>query len=228
MRSYSFALAVWMVVACSSSDEDQGSTSTSNTTSTNTTSSSTSTTTSSTGGAGGSSGAGGGGEGGSGGGGGSCQWSGTSNPCPTGYYCDAPTCTTGTCQPLGTTDDPVKQPVCGCDNVNYWNAATAAVHGMAVASTGECAMPAWCGGFATIPCPNMAVQYCAYLYATEQDCNIADGSGICWGMPETCSQIGFGGSWRACFGSSTDPCLYECDAIKTQSAHWNDMSGCPM
>jgi hypothetical protein len=225
MRFHSFAFVVVMVVACSSSDEDGASTSSTSTGTTTSTSTSTTTTTSATGGTGGTSSAGGGGEGGSGG---SCTWSASSNPCPGGYYCDAPGCTTGTCQPLGTTDDPVKQPVCGCDNVNYWNAATAAVHGMPVASMGECAMPAWCGGFATIPCPDTAVQFCAYLYPTEQDCNIADGSGICWGMPQTCSQIGFGGSWRACFGNPSDPCLEECDAIKTQSAHWNDMSGCPM
>jgi hypothetical protein len=225
MRSFLVIGGAVLCLACSSSGDD-GSTSNATSVANTTSSSSESSSTTSTGGNGGNGGATGGqSQGGAGGGNTACQWG--SNTCGMGFYCNAPGCAMGTCEPIGTADDPNKAPVSGCDNVNYWNATTAARYGMSVGATGECAQGEYCGGFASLQCPAQG-QFCGYIHASDLDCNISDGTGICWGMPEMCSQIGFGGDKRACFGNPTDPCLYECDAIKTQSDHWTDTSGCPM
>ncbi len=179
-------------------------------------------------GGGGSAGAGAtGGSGGQGGGGGnSCQWSPSANPCGNGMYCDAPGCGAGTCVALGTTDDPQKVAVCGCDNVSYWNEATAAQHGMSVAGNGPCSQPVFCGGIATLPCP-MSQHYCSYALVNQQGCNISDPGGSCWGLPKTCPQIMIGGTWRRCIDGPGDPCYQECESIKLQQRVWPDQQGCP-
>ncbi len=195
------------------------------------TSSSTSSSSGSGGGLGGAGGVGGvgglGGAGGDGGfgGAGSCTWSATSNPCGNGSYCHAPGCGTGSCVPLSTADDTTKTPVCGCDGVSYWNATTAARFGMSVATTGACAQATFCGGFGNLPCPD-SKHSCSYLINGQQECNFSDPGGACWGMPASCSQMGFGGTWRPC-SNPQGPCEYECDAIKVQTTHWNDNS-CPV
>ncbi|MBW2453622.1 MAG: hypothetical protein JRI68_03890 [Deltaproteobacteria bacterium] len=187
--------------------------------------------TSTTSGSGGSGGVGGmGGMGGSTGGNGgtgpgSCTWSSTSNPCGSGFYCNAPGCGTGSCEPLSTATDTVKSPVCGCDGVSYWNGTTAASFGMPVATAGACSQISFCGGFGNLPCPD-SNHSCSYLLNGPQECNTSDPGGACWGMPASCSQIGFGGTWRPC-SNPQGPCEYECDAIKLQTTHWNDNT-CPV
>ncbi|MEZ4444841.1 MAG: hypothetical protein R3B72_37545 [Polyangiaceae bacterium] len=166
---------------------------------------------------------GGGGQGG-GGGGMACTWGGA--PCPGGSFCDAPGCGAGTCKPITSLDDGNKSPVCGCDGVTYWNAATASDHGMAMASPGVCPIEVFCGGFGNIPCPKNDL-FCAFDVKVQGGCAISDASGSCWGMPATCSTVGFGGDRRLC-GSPNGACLYECDAIKSGQTYWGPDSTCPM
>jgi hypothetical protein len=163
-----------------------------------------------------------------GGGNASCTWQNGVNPCGNGFFCNAPGCGQGVCAPITVTADSLKVPVCGCDGVDYWNGATASNYGMAVMAAGMCPTPAFCGGIANLPCPSVA-HFCAAGVNTAQECAISDAGGACWGMPPTCSQIGFGGSMRPC--SSTNPndaCLYECDAIKSEQTYWGPDSNCPM
>ncbi len=175
----------------------------------------TTTGTETTGSSGGSSGSG------STGGSGGCTWSKGSNPCGRGQYCDAPGCGAGICQPIGTTDNPVKAAVCGCDGVNYWNADTAATYGMAVQSDGPCPRPTVCGGIGGLTCPTN-LHFCGYLLQDSTECLISDPMGVCWGMPDSCTTIGFGGTWRSCAANPGSACAYECDAIKAGSRHWPD------
>jgi hypothetical protein len=175
------------------------------------------------GGGGGPSAVGGGGSGGGGGGGGSaCAWSPNSNPCASGFYCDAPGCGQGTCVPLGATDDPVQASVCGCDGVSYWNQATAAVHGMAVATAGACTQSLTCGGFAQIPCPDQK-HYCA-VDVSGIGCNVADPGGSCWGLPFTCPTVVIDTTWRLC---ASQTCNDLCSAIKSGDMFFEDIPNCP-
>lgn len=169
---------------------------------------------------------GGGGQGGNGSGGGTpCTWQDGVNPCGFGMYCDAPGCGQGSCAPVTSLDDGIKMPVCGCDGVDYWNAATASDHGMAVSSSGMCPTATFCGGFGNLPCPSNA-HFCALDVGPPTGCNISDAGGSCWGMPKTCNTLGFGGQHRPCFQPS-GPCLYECEAIKSAQTYWGPDSSCP-
>ena len=173
-------------------------------------------TTTGNGGSGGGVGAGGSGEG--------CVWSAEADPCGEGFYCNAPDCMNGTCEAVEQNDDPVREPVCGCDAVNYWNATTAAAHGMAVASTGECAQPQECVPTAAKPCPRER-HFCAQLVANQAACVIDPSleNGVCWGMPKQCPPILTGGTWRPC---ANEACVDECEAIKGKRKYFPDQT-CP-
>lgn len=164
-----------------------------------------------------------GGAGGEGGGGqsGACVWDGP--PCGTGQYCFAPTCAAGTCQDIPDDPDKTQDPVCGCDGVHYWNAEVAASHAMSVASTGKCAAPSVCEGFANLQCPGTS--HCAKLYASVGLCGGADVGGECWGMPANCDGIvTIGGTWHIC---GDDLCRSDCAAILSEEKHFSDPGGCP-
>lgn len=142
--------------------------------------------------------------------------------CGAGNYCNAPNCVSGTCAPLGTADQPIKTPVCGCDGNTYWNAELAAKKGMSVSATGECAVPDGCGGFTSQKCDIGAT--CNHRVANAQECNIADNGGSCWVIPEPCPiAAGFGPNTRACNSLS---CTDECNLIKLQTAWYVDNT-CP-
>ncbi len=181
-------------------------------------------------GAEGTGGRGGSGEGGHGEGGGTgttCDWSAEGNPCPSGYYCDAPDCHTGTCEPMPANDDSVEAPVCGCDEVNYWNANTAAALGMAVASSGRCNEPTECSTSGTGNQPQCAGELSCARLVEEADGCLDNVKGICWGMPDECSQIGFGGQFRECGPVIGLPCSDRCEAIKEDGVFFVDFT-CPM
>ena len=158
---------------------------------------------------------------GSGGGGPVCHWK-INDPCGAGMFCQADGCGDGTCQPVGTTEDQTRQPVCGCDGVTYWNASVAAKHGMPAQSLGECSPAKTCGGFANQQCP--AGASCNYRQADKTGCGIADGSGTCWTVPSVCVPMaGIGPQTRGCGSAS---CTDECDLIKLQTL-WYPDSSCP-
>lgn len=164
-------------------------------------------------------------QGGAGGGGTQCTWSSSSNSCGTGEYCNAPGCGTGTCVPMSMANDGIKNALCGCDGINYWNSTTASNYGMSIASSGECAQPKFCGGLANLQCSTPpAGHFCAEIGASVLICNVADNGGECWGMPKMCDAIVIGGDHRPCFGNV---CATECEAIKSGVPHYPDQT-CPM
>lgn len=221
------AILACLLAACSSdADNSSSTTSTSATSGTSaagtgggsSASAGTGGSTSSTG-VGGSGGVGGGG--GAGGAVGQCTF-GDPSACPEGEYCDAPDCQTGTCTPLGVEAGDMA-PVCGCDEVTYWNGNTAASHGMAVAAAGKCVTGTPCGGANDAPCA--AGQSCNIALDSPAACG-ADASGQCWGMPTECPiTIGFGANLSACDG---DPwCGGACGAIKSGEPWFTDDT-CPL
>jgi hypothetical protein len=144
-----------------------------------------------------------------------CSWPGT---CGNGSYCRARNCDSGECKPVSAANDGAKSPACGCDGIDYWNATTAATFGMAVASSGTCAVAATCGGIAGSPCP--AGRTCTLMFGDASACNLADASGVCWGMPAICDA---GSGFRQCGSLS---CNSECAARASGTIFYPDNS-CP-
>jgi hypothetical protein len=147
------------------------------------------------------------------GGAGGCHWS-DPDPCGNGFYCNAPGCGDGVCEPVGEVVDTDRNPVCGCDGVNYWNEATAAFHGMAVSSGGTCDDAHTCGGFPEELCPS-AGHHCARLRDSGAQC--VEVMGVCWGMPKECDNDDDVG-WRPCF-QGWEPCVSECQAMISEQGH---------
>jgi hypothetical protein len=119
-------------------------------------------------------------------------------------------------------EDPNEDVVCGCDDINYWNASVAGSHGMATKAAGECASVAQCGGFAGKACPPGAL---CNQQVMPNECNAADISGTCWAVPSQCGgRIGFGPNSTYCNGSVK--CGSLCAAIKSGKLWYTDAS-CP-
>ena len=109
--------------------------------------------------------------------------------CADGEYCNFPASAmcgsgdqTGKCatMPDGCTKE--YAPVCGCDEMTYGNACSAAQAGISVAHTGECATTpdGPCGGRSNATCG--ADQYC--YYTPEAMCGRADAQGKCTDIPK--------------------------------------------
>jgi len=150
----------------------------------------------------------------------SCQWAAT-DPCGAGWYCAAPGCGAGVCAPVATVEQDTRNPVCGCDQVTYWNASVAAAHGMAVQATGACSPGKTCGGIAGIPCP--AGASCNYRLNNISECGGADMGGTCWVLPATCPTIMIGPTQRQCGAGMCDD---ECSLIKV-GVYWYEDNTCP-
>lgn len=149
-----------------------------------------------------------------------CTWAAV-NPCGPGMYCDAPTCQQGTCVPTGKVETGDKAPVCGCNDVTYWNTSVAKKNGQAVATSAACAPGKTCGGFGGLQCPGAAA--CAYQLFDSSGCNIADNAGTCWEMPAVCPPVVIGSKTRACGAGKCDD---ECNLIKKSTSYYTD-STCP-
>jgi hypothetical protein len=122
--------------------------------------------------------------------------------CQKGEFCDFPIeamCgaadQTGICRAIPDVCFLVVAPVCGCDDKTYNNSCFAARAGVSVAKQGACespdagtgddaGIPAFCGGFAGIQCPEPL--FCNFPVATM--CGSGDQAGSCQRRPEACTE----------------------------------------
>lgn len=147
-----------------------------------------------------------------------CTWGDTS--CTGAEFCNGLGCGAGQCEkrPAETSS---KKPVCGCDNVTYWNALVAASRGVSVKSDGECPNGQKCGVSAG-SCP--ANTFCNKKVQDALGCALPNLSGVCWGMPSSCGGgSAIGPTTRSCGASS---CTSECQLIKNEHP-WYPDDTCP-
>ncbi|TKC98544.1 hypothetical protein [Polyangium fumosum] len=163
---------------------------------------------------------------GSGGGGGAGGGNGVGAPCnggvggcDPGLYCNAPGCGAGVCAPKPPPGLQSQTPslVCGCDGVTYWNAEIAEVFGSSVKSAGTCPAAEAMACDPQMPCP--AGRQCNRKVETANACSPM-ATGVCWGMPISCSVNG--AKAKGCAGGT---CFDQCSLIQSQNP-WYDDGGC--
>ncbi|MDC0740303.1 hypothetical protein [Polyangium mundeleinium] len=167
------------------------------------------------------SGSGSGGGGGAGGGHGvGAPCSGGVDGCDPGLYCNAPGCGEGVCAPKPPPGLQSQTPalVCGCDGVTYWNAEIAEVFGSSVKSAGACPSADAMACDPQAPCP--AGRQCNRRVETANACSPM-ATGVCWGMPISCSTAG--AKAKGCAGGT---CFDQCSLIQSQNP-WYDDGACP-
>ena len=105
---------------------------------------------------------------------------------PAGSMCGAAD-QTGTCTRIPDACDAIYDPVCGCDNVTYGSACSAALKGISVLHTGACdtATPGTsCGGLKGIACEKG--EFCDFPIETK--CGSGDQTGACRTIPSACTK----------------------------------------
>lgn len=144
------------------------------------------------------------------------------DPCASAEYCLSTDCKTGVCVPKPAETKNTQDPVCGCDDVTYWNDNVAAARGMSVKGKGECVSGLKCGGPGpTRACPSGFS--CSMLAGTVAQCALQSVPGACWGMPKTCPTVVIGPNTRECGAAR---CTSTCELIKAESTYYKDVT-CP-
>lgn len=114
-------------------------------------------------------------------------------------------------------------PVCGCDDVTYWNSTVAANAGVPAKAAGRCADTAkTCGGVGAQQCPKGST--CGYEFDSGGQCGILDPKGKCWGTPAKCPVSAIGPTTRECGGGAK--CEGACELIKAEKMFFKDNT-CP-
>jgi hypothetical protein len=132
---------------------------------------------------------------------------GNATSCPPGEYCVGACGQTGTCTPMPSALPTTYQPVCGCDNVLYWNSQIAAHAGMGFWTEAGSCKPIACS--AENACPNDL--YCGMRRNT---CGTA--SGLCWRVPESCPDPGTPNTGPPALECGGNSCRSLCEAIKQE------------
>lgn len=148
-----------------------------------------------------------------------CTW-GAPDACPLGTYCFAPGCGKGVCRARLPTLRNELDPVCGCDNITYYNSAIARAKGMAPQSRGVCQTPILCSP--TSSCPPDS--NCNLQVAEAKDCRgNRSTQGACWVAPRFCPSGNGPHAWRGCGAAA---CTSLCTLIRSETPHYVDPS-CP-
>ena len=142
--------------------------------------------------------------------------------CAATEYCKRTTCTAGsgvcTTRPAETATE---APVCGCDNVTYWNESVAAHDGVNLqAGLAECPKTSAvkCDGN-SIPCANN--RSCSFPLNGSAQCNVGVGIGTCWALPTSCAGVAAKDS--VC---GSGKCVSRCEAIRNEDRYFTN-SNCP-
>jgi hypothetical protein len=126
-------------------------------------------------------------------------------------------CGVGTCAPRGNNQTADYDPVCGCDNITYWNASVAASVGVSVSRAGACTT-----GAVTCPqgtCPSAAdgtQRSCANLKASVGSCAASNNTRLCWVVPSACPNKP---RVRTCLGGQ---CRSACETLRSGTAVYED------
>jgi len=166
-----------------------------------------------------------GGSGGSGGSGGdtvdtACR---TTADCDPSWYCQKQNCSDpgGECLPRPISDDPLRMPVCGCDdNITYWNDTLRKKRGISASTSGECQ-------FGVKPCKSDdacgtdpssdANLRCSRRLPNPSACGMP-GSGQCWVVPSDCTGTSDKQRFLPCPpapGSPSPACMTTCQAMNS-------------
>jgi hypothetical protein len=138
--------------------------------------------------------------------------------CGKNQYCFFAACgTAGACRDVPAESD-VKNPVCGCDGVSYWNESIAAASSVSVRSSGPCA------GAGAKTCAlgqqEVACQGDARCAAVATICTPTV-SGVCWRIPSKCPKTDEIG--RSCKDGKCDTV---CNLMEAHVAFTSGV-GCP-
>ncbi|CAN5887355.1 hypothetical protein BH11MYX4_BH11MYX4_55500 [soil metagenome] len=144
------------------------------------------------------------------------------DPCGPNAYCKSSDCVSGACAPRPAETSSAESPVCGCDDITYWNDNVAAARGMSVKAKDACKSAVKCGGPGpTKACP--AGFSCDMEVASAGGCAIQSAPGVCWALPKTCPAILIGPVTRACGAGA---CEGRCQLVDKQETYYRDNS-CP-
>ena len=147
----------------------------------------------------------------------------SSDGCAATEFCKRATCTaaSGVCA-TRPTETATEAPVCGCDNVTYWNETVAAHDGVNVqAGSAECpkTSAAKCDGN-NLQCANN--RSCSLALPSSQQCSVNVGTvGTCWALPTSCAGVAAKAS--VC---GSGKCVSRCEAIRNED-HYFTNNNCP-
>lgn len=140
--------------------------------------------------------------------------------CGDGEFCKVATCnqtTGGTCTKRPKTVSQDYLPVCGCDDVTYWNPEVMAQFGVSPKAQGICAKGLACDDLTKCPdkrfCNRQldAAGYCAAAVTLD---------GTCWGLPPNCPGLS-NGKARPC-GANPNQCKTYCEAVRAEDPWFAD------
>lgn len=154
---------------------------------------------------------------------GACVPGGKAAQCPTGSWCEPVTAcspTTGTCKPKPTLTNAVS-PVCGCDNITYFNASLAAAANVGTKTSGICPTATALKCDENEKCPSGAV--CNLNHANVA-CLDQQVDHTCWFIPSNCNPND-PKSFRSC-DSGGGQCITACNALKNEKNFYQPTSGC--
>jgi hypothetical protein len=163
-----------------------------------------------------------GGQGGGGGEPGACR---SNDDCPPSRVCAKSDCTAerGECEPEPLFCEATPAPVCGCDDVTYWNDCVRRSAGVAASAPGECRA----GAVACNDARDCGVEdaVCARLRPRGGIDTCVSGPGTCWVLPkEECDPVD-SRRWVECVPPGAPlppfppPCIDTCTALMSGRPH---------
>jgi len=143
--------------------------------------------------------------------------------CPPSRVCSKSNCDAerGVCEPEPHFCEATPSPVCGCDNVTYWNDCVRRSAGVVASVSGECRAGAVSCQRAE-DCPAEGA-LCARLLSRGDSCG-PPGPGTCWVLPDGQCDPGDSRLWIECMPPGNPmpfppPCVDTCSALMSDHPH---------